>query len=62
MPFVTSDFSVSGLMVRTKIESIFLISGTDLEVKSIWGPNRKMAQNVGTKNVFTPNNFLQGTT
>ena len=35
MPFVTSDFSVSGLMVRTKIESIFLISGTDLEVKLV---------------------------
>ena len=29
-------------------------SRTDIKAKSVYGPNRKIAQNVGTKNIFTP--------
>ena len=52
-PFATSDFSVSGLTVGTKIESIFLFQRL-LRAKSVYGPNREMTQNVGTKSTFTP--------
>ena len=29
-------------------------SGTNLGAKSVYGSNREMAQNIGTKSVFTP--------
>ena len=35
----------------------FKKSETDLGAKSVKRPNRKMAQNVGIKSVFTPTNY-----
>ena len=32
-------------------------SRTDIGAKSVYGPNREMAQNVGTKSVFTSKMF-----
>ena len=29
-------------------------SGTDIGAKLVYGPNREMVQNVGTKSIFTP--------
>ena len=37
----------------TKIRYEIKKSGTDIGVKSVYGPNREMVQNVGTKSVFT---------
>ena len=39
---------------RNHFKNDFKKSGTNPGAKSVQGPNRKMAQNVGTKSVFMP--------
>ena len=34
-------------------------SRIDLRAKSVYGPNREMTQNIGTKSAFTPRKFKQ---
>ena len=57
LPFATSASSVTELTVGTISKTILKKSGTDLGAKSIYGPNRKMTQNVGTKSAFMPKLF-----
>ena len=39
---------------RDQFKNDFKKSRTDLGAKSVYGPNREITQNVGTKSVFTP--------
>ena len=41
---------------RNHFKNNFKKLRTDLRAKSVLGPNREMAQNVGTKSAFMPNN------
>ena len=43
---------------RNQNKNDFLKLGTDLGAKSIYGPNRESAQNIGTKSAFSPFFFL----
>ena len=44
---------------RDHFKNDFKKSRIDLGAKSVYGPNREMTQNVGTKSVFTPFFFLR---